>query len=295
MPNSMTGIGRCEGSVEGMRLAWRIRSVNQRFLEMNFRLPDLFLDAEPKFRHLIRERFARGSVELNLTVQQDGASRNELVLDEERVGQIIALEKKLRDLDGSHRGELSMDRLLSWSGVLKDQPVAWNEAELTAIRDEALSLLAGACDAMSVFRQREGEELEQTIRTRLDELEAFAKLVEEDLPRVREMLQKRLNDKVAQITDNPAEPTRMAQEVAFLLNKMDVSEELDRLYIHIREMRDTLDRDEPVGRRLDFLCQELNRESNTLCSKPQDPTISRIGVDMKVVIEKIREQVQNLE
>ncbi|ABK42777.1 domain of unknown function DUF1732 [Magnetococcus marinus MC-1] len=295
MPNSMTGIGRSEASVQGMRLAWRLRSVNQRFLEMNLRLPDLFLDAEPRFRQRLRGHFARGSVEATLTMQQDGPSQVKMQLDRERLGQILAAEKNMRELDGSHRGELSMDRLLSWPGVLKELPVAWDSQQLEEIWHQADSLLESACEEMTQFRGREGAALAQGILERLHELEQLAQQIEADLPRVREILEKRLHEKLAQIAENPADPARMAQEVGYLLTKVDVSEELERLSIHIREMRDTLELSEPVGRRLDFLCQELNRESNTLCSKPQDPTISRIGVDMKVAIEKIREQVQNLE
>nr|CRH07845.1 Conserved protein of unknown function [Candidatus Magnetococcus massalia] len=296
MAASMTGMARSEGSADGITLAWRLRSVNQRYFEVSFRLPEFFLDDEIAYKKILQGHFARGSLEAVLSMQVDKRDSRTLTLNSDQLQQLLSLEKQLvQQLPGDRREPLSHQQLLAWSGVVEEKQQLWDEAQQKQIRERATELLQEACAGLAQFRAREGASLKGIILDRLTDLEALSDRVEARLPAVREALKVKIDNRIQELTDQPVEPQRLAQEFAFLLNKMDITEELDRLRIHIQEMRSTIENGEPIGRRLDFLCQEVNRESNTLCSKPQDTEISRIGVDMKVTVEKIREQVQNLE
>ncbi|OSM01429.1 YicC/YloC family endoribonuclease [Magnetofaba australis] len=294
----MTGLGRAEAVIEGVRYAWRLRSVNQRYLEISFRLPDSLSELEPELRKRLKERFARGQVDVSLHVRSEAPEAGELSLNADLLGKLIRVEAEALHIAGhdAARGYTSASRLLSWPGVVSERRPELSEEQLAQRNRAALSVFDSACETLEGFRRREGDALVSVLRELLGRIAEFEEQVRQRLPEVRQRTETRLRERLAELGGQVGvDETRLAQEVVFLLNRVDVSEELDRLRVHREEMTQTLESDEPIGRRLDFLCQELNREANTLCSKPQDPEISKMGVDLKVVIEKIREQVQNLQ
>ena len=290
----MTGFARKTGQNGPDGWSWEVKSVNARGLDIRCRLPAGMDTLEPEVRRRIADRFTRGA--FNLVLQVDRASRRSRIeINREALAQVQAV---MRDLSGELDIEPPrIDGLLNIRGVIdvveeeeSDEAREAREQALLAGLDEALDGLAAARDA-------EGARLAAVLGGQLDEI---ARLVdaavncEEARPeRQRERLKAMLSDVLDQ-TPTLSED-RLAQEVAMLLIKADVREEIDRLLAHIAGARVLLAGDEPSGRRLDFLCQEFNRESNTLCSKAAETELTRIGLDLKAVIEQFREQVQNVE
>ncbi|MEO5365933.1 MAG: YicC family protein [Magnetococcus sp. WYHC-3] len=297
--SSMTGFAQIEETAQGYRLSWRVKSVNHRFLDLALRLPDEVGGWEAQVRERVKARLARGRVECQFSLAREGGGGSDLVLDKALLGALLDMERRLRDGANTNwepRSPLSMDRLMSWPGLiaerrgLEDEPVPLAER----LAPMAMEMLQRTLERLVVEREREGAGLARVLLAGLDSLESQAAQVSAQLPLARAEVERRLAERVREL-EVEVDPVRMAQEVAFLLNRADVGEELDRLRLHVDEMRQVLLAGGAAGRRLDFLCQELNREANTLCSKSQDRDISRIGVDMKVTIEQLREQVQNLE
>ena len=288
MIRSMTGFAQSEtGTPQGV-LLWELRSVNNRYLELQLRLPELFRPIENDVRQLAAARLGRGRVEASLSLRnpqgQPAASRLNLVL----ARQLIAHAQTLAD-DLDNPAALSALDLLRWPGVLEQE-----EQDLSALLPLALAGFESALADLDASRGREGARIEEMFERRLTEIEACVAAVVSRLPTVLVRIRERLAERIAALgiqTDNE----RLEQEIALLAQKLDVSEELDRLTAHIAEFRSNLRSGVPVGRRLDFLVQELNREANTLGSKSADAETTRAAVDIKVLIEQIREQVQNVE
>lgn len=287
---SMTGFSRVEESFGPIKVIWQMKSVNQRFLDLSFRIPESFAAQEPLVRGRLKEELARGSVDVLLRVHEEMGEGGDLVLNRDLLERLLELEVEIAGED-EPRGALSMDKLLSWPGVLKEESHAKDPAFQGNLQESFEKALTGLIAA----RRTEGEALIAVLRGHLDALDGHRIALEALIPQVQDELGKKLRDRMAEMTDNELDEGRMAQEVVFILNKTDLAEECARLQVHLDEMRAVLAGEGPVGRRLDFLCQELNRESNTICSKSQASEVTRIGVDMKVLIEKVREQVQNLE
>ncbi|MBF0284236.1 MAG: YicC family protein [Magnetococcales bacterium] len=301
MPQSMTGYGRAEGVVGEWQAAWRLKSVNQRFLELSFRIPEGFGELEGAARALLKERVGRGHLDVTLSLGGEKPASGGYRIDRGVLVAVAGLERELRKAlpdkgRGRGRGRLSLERLAQWPGVVRERrPLDLLAAGEKAARDALMALLEEAVNGLLESRRREGAALAEALDALLRELEGLAARVGGRLPEVRRMQEQRLRERVGELLGHVAEEPRMAQELAILLNRMEVGEELDRLGVHVRECRSLLGQEAAVGRKLDFLCQELNRETNTLCSKSQDGELTRLGVEMKVVVEKIREQVQNLE
>jgi uncharacterized protein (TIGR00255 family) len=289
MIRSMTGFASVERQYEFGRLAWELRSVNHRYLELGLRLPEEFRALEPEIRKVLGEHLSRGKVDVNLRYwPAPGTAASALVLNRPLVDRLVALQEEVRSAAGSQEAS-SVDTLMRWPGVVAEQ--APDPGPLHAA---ALELLAEAATSLRAARGREGEEMDAAIRERLASIEQWVTQLRQWLPDIRDGLRQRLLDRVADL-DQPLEPGRLEQEVAFLAQKIDVDEELDRLQAHVSETRRVLERSDPVGRRLDFLMQEFNRESNTLSSKSIDSRTTQAAVELKVAVEQMREQVQNIE
>lgn len=289
MIRSMTGFASLERSYEFGRLAWEVRSVNHRYLEFSLRLPEEFRVLEPKIRETISRFVSRGKVDATLRFHEaPGHGGSGVVLNRELAVQLLETHAQLQETAGL-RQEPRLDRLLRWPGLVTEQlpdPAPLHEA--------ALKMLEAAARELQSGREREGAQLAAAVRERLEGVEHWAAEVRGWLPEIRQALHARMGDRVAELAQNLDEE-RLAQEVAVLAQKMDVDEELDRLDAHVVEARRSLERDEPVGRRLDFLMQEFNREANTLSSKSFDQRTTQAAVELKVLIEQMREQVQNVE
>jgi len=286
----MTAFARRETVIPSGGLVWELRAVNHRYLELSFKLPDELRAIEPAARELITKRLGRGKVDCHLRLAaREGV---EGVLDEQLVARLMTLAHKTDELAaaaGSSVAPWRMVDLLRWPGVFKSAAV---DAE--ALHKAALALLTEALSELSTTRTREGAQLATIIRQRLDAMEEIAARVGALLPEVRQNFRDRLLARLKDVRDE-LDPARVEQEMLLFAQKTDVDEELDRLVMHINEVRRVFDEKGQIGRRLDFLMQELNREANTLGSKAADVRVTNAAVDLKVLIEQMREQVQNIE
>ena len=289
MIRSMTGFASTEHLYDFGRLTWELRSVNHRYLEIGFRVPEEFRSLEPEIRRILGQHLSRGKVDASLRFapSADAASSN-LTLNHKLLGRLFELHAEIREAGGLDQ-QADAQALMRWSGVIEEQA-----PDPQPLHQAALELLAEAAAGLQSSRAREGEQMDAAIRERLDSIEVHVAQVREWLPEIREGLRQKLLGRVADL-NQPLEPGRLEQEIAFLAQKIDVDEELDRLAAHVKESRLVLQRDDPVGRRLDFLMQEFNRESNTLSSKSIDNRTTQASVELKVAIEQMREQVQNIE
>jgi len=266
-----------------------IRSVNHRYLEIGLRLPEEFHSLEPAIREFLGNELSRGKVDLTLRYSREQeAGENELVLNAGLFQRLLALHRELQEISGASQ-EINLNDCLRWPGVITERP-----PESEPLQQSAMALLEDGIAELKASRRREGEKLVTMLTERLDGVQGIVLQVRDWMPEIREALRQKLLKRVADLPQ-PLDPGRLEQEVAFLVQKMDVDEELDRLDAHVLEARRVLETNEPVGRRLDFLMQEFNRESNTLSSKSVDNRSTQAAVDLKVLIEQMREQVQNIE
>ncbi len=289
MIHSMTGFASAEQQYDFGQLSWEIRSVNHRYFEFGFRVPEEFRVLEPKIRKILGQYLSRGKVDatLRFTPATAIASSN-LNLNQELAGRLLALHQELQNLSGVEQ-EPDLQSLLRWPGMVQEQV-----PDPQPLHTAALELLSKAAIDLKAARGREGEQMSAAIRERLVGIEQWVTQIRQWLPEIREALRQKQLSRIEDLQQT-LEPGRLEQEVAFLAQKMDVDEELDRLAAHVKETLLVLERDDPVGRRLDFLMQEFNRESNTLSSKSVDKRTTQAAVELKVLIEQMREQVQNIE
>jgi uncharacterized protein (TIGR00255 family) len=285
---SMTGFARHERSGPYGTLVCEIRSVNHRFLDATLRLPDSCRALEPELRQALAARLKRGKVDC--TVQQRAAQAGTTGLEIDRAV-LDRLLERLSDLEHSISTPTQVDliELLRWPGVLRDVDTAGAE-----LAQAAQALFMQALEDLAGARAREGARLGELIEQRLTALSQMLHATRARLPEAQARIRQRFNDRLAELQAQ-VDAERIEQEIALLLQRFDVAEELDRLDGHIVEARRALAGNEPAGRRLDFLMQEFNREANTLSSKSQDQETTRTAVEMKVLIEQMREQVQNIE
>lgn len=284
---SMTAFARQQCDTDWGHITWEIRSVNHRYLETYFRLPDSWRELEMPLRETIKRHLSRGKVELTLTLQLSGEAQvphlNDTVLD----GLIeVIREVRLRLPAASH---LNAVEILQWPGVIAEPPL-----DRQRMQADLLSCAEQALNQLDQVRRDEGEALKHLIETRLDTIEQIVQQLRPVVPEVVKAYEAKLRQRIAQLSAEVDE-TRLAQEVAMMAQKMDVAEELDRLLTNVSHVRKTLNQTGPVGRRLDFLMQELNREANTLGAKAADMRLTEAAVELKVLIEQMREQIQNVE
>ena len=290
MTASMTAFARREAATPAGSLIWELRAVNHRYLELFFKLPDELRAVEPLARELIAKRVGRGKLDCHLRLMARDST--EPVMDEALVSRLAKLAKRTGEIAASAGGSVApwrMADLLRWPGVFQS-----TVTDADALLQAATQLLTGALDELAATRTREGTQLAAIIRQRLDGMEEIAARVRTLLPDVRQNYRDRLLNRLKDVRAE-LDPARVEQELLLFAQKTDVDEELDRLVMHLTEVRRVLDEKGQVGRRLDFLMQELNREANTLGSKAADVRVTNAAVDLKVLIEQVREQVQNIE
>ncbi len=296
MTKSMTGFAAATGQVQSWSWAWDIRSVNARGLDIRMRLPDWVEGLEPVLRPLIQTAVARGSVSLALKVQSESMEAagniNPAAL-EHALSMLAAVEQAAQHRGISLRPAAPGD-LLMLRGVIDTATV---DADTGPLRDALAAALPDLLSAFNEMRAVEGAALEAVLRDQIDQIDSLTEAAAEATATRRDQMVATLRDNLARVLENAegADPDRVAQELALIAVKTDVTEELDRLRAHVKAARDLLTAKSPVGRKLDFLTQEFNREANTLCSKSQSAELTRIGLDLKHVIDQMREQVQNVE
>ncbi|MGB0513265.1 MAG: YicC/YloC family endoribonuclease [Wenzhouxiangellaceae bacterium] len=289
MLNSMTAYASLGEPGALGTLSWELKSVNHRYLDVSPRMPEEFRVLEPAVRDAFKRRLARGKVDATLRFRPDpGAEGTAVELNRPLAGALLDQVRALGEIAGSG-GEPDLVRLLSWPGVVVEQ-----RPDFDAERERALALLDRALDALLEARATEGRAIAAMLEARLDGILEQVGKVRDHLPAVREALARRFEERLANLSLD-VDNTRLEQEVALQLTKLDVDEELDRLEAHVAEIRRVIALDEPVGRRLDFLMQELNREANTLGSKSVAVETTGVSVELKVLIEQMREQIQNVE
>jgi uncharacterized protein (TIGR00255 family) len=286
---SMTGFARRESSGAWGTLVCELRSVNHRFLETGFRLPDELRSLEHELRQSFIRELKRGKVDCTVSLRTAAAAASALELDHDSLERLLARVREIAAEMPKGTTALSPLEVLRWPGVLRDAGTG-SEDLLAAARE----LLASTLKELIATRAREGLRLRDLIEQRCTALRNLVGQVQARLPEVQSRVRARLDERLAELEAN-VDRDRLEQELALLLQRLDVDEELDRLVAHIEEIRRVMTGNEPAGRRLDFLMQELNREANTLSSKSQDLETTRAAVDMKVLIEQMREQVQNIE
>lgn len=284
---SMTAFGGARTECEAGVLSWELRTVNHRYQDISLKLPESLRFMEGDFRELIGRRIKRGKCDALLRFERS-VSGATFTLDKVLAHKLIMAQSELQLMDDA-LAPLGVGQILAWPGVCTTAEIDGHE-----LGGAAHQALIAALESLMATREREGVALAQVIKVRLEALLEVVREVKEALPQIRAELRSRLEERLAGM-GGVYEPNRLEQEMVLYAAKMDVDEELDRLGVHVAEVSNALARTEPIGRRLDFLMQELNREANTLGSKAVDVRISAAAVELKVLIEQMREQVQNIE
>lgn len=288
----MTAFARVQESCDTGSVTWEIRSVNHRYLEPGFKLPEEFKILEPEIRKQLSKYLTRGKIDIGLRYRLNQSGGDDIELNEDIVRSLRQVEQKVLNI--VHEGsKLSVSDILSWPGVVADA-----EKDMSPLIDIASQSLTQALKQLLETREAEGKALGELISGRCAQISEIVKQLRTHRPTMitamHEKWKANLTEKLQKWTDT-ANESRLEQELAILAQKLDVDEELDRIDTHIAEVENVLKRKEAVGRRLDFFMQELNREANTLASKSQDSATTQWAVDLKVLIEQMREQVQNIE
>ena len=285
----MTAFAGAEREIGNWTFSWEVRSVNHRYLDIALRLPDSFRFLEGDVRNRIGQGVKRGRLDITLSQKKAQATENGLELDTELLGKLLEATAEIEALASRSLGNFSAIELLRWPGVLRESDT--DRGQLAPI---LLELLGEAMDKIVTVRANEGAQLAELIETRCLKMREHIANVRKRMPEVALGLRQKIHARLSEITARP-DQDRLEQEMVYLTQKMDIAEEIDRLEAHITETLKTLRQKEPSGRRLDFLSQEMNREANTLGSKSADTETTRAAVELKVLIEQIREQIQNIE
>jgi uncharacterized protein (TIGR00255 family) len=292
--SSMTGFARSQGGAGGYGWAWEIRSVNAKGLDLRLRLPPGWDAIEQPVRARIGEVLARGTLHATLNVEREGAAPV-VKVNEDVLQAVIAT---LNSLSGRIEAEPPrLDGILAIKGVIEVTDAAESEAERTAAQAAVIKSFEATLGELTKMRRHEGEVLGRVLGARLDEISALVARAEAAPGRKPEAIRARLTEQIAELLEASErfDPDRLHQEAILIASKADVREELDRLTAHVAQATKTIRDGGAVGRRLDFLAQELNRETNTLCAKANDMELTNIGLELKSLVEQFREQVQNLE
>ena len=285
---SMTGFAAATREVAGGQLAVELKSVNHRYLEFQCRLADDLRALEPVLREAVAAGLTRGKVDCRLTFTPAAAGARSLSPDGEALAALAQASAAVAAVFPQARA-LSVAEVLHWPGVLANAEVAADQ-----IREDVARIAAQAVGELTQTRRREGEKLGQVLRERLESMAALVAKAQPIMPEVMRAFREKLSARLAEAAAAPTDE-RIQQEVVLYCARIDVDEELERLVAHVGEFRRVLDKGGACGKRLDFLCQELNREANTLGSKSVSSDMTRISVELKVLIEQMREQVQNIE
>ena len=292
--SSMTGYARASSALEGLHWQWEIKSVNGKGLDVRCRLPPGFETLDLPVRELAQKNLKRGNIQIGLTCDRGGAEQ-QLAVNETALEQVVVLAERLRERLGGSPPQV--ETLLALRGVM-DVAVPFEDEAAVARRDKAMVKSAEeAFQALAVTRKAEGAKLSTVLSLHLDRIEKLVIAARDNPARTVEAIRARLADQVARLMETNAsfDRDRLHQEAVLLATRADIAEEIDRLFAHIEAARKLLLSNEPAGRQLDFLSQEFNREANTLCSKASDRSLTAIGLELKTVIDQMREQVQNIE
>jgi uncharacterized protein (TIGR00255 family) len=290
----MTGFARADGSANGTRWTWEIRSVNGKGLDIRLRLPAGFERLDPAARERCAGQLTRGNIQSTLTIVSD-ASAARIRINEDVLGEVLAAMQKIGGRIDVQPPTL--DGILSIRGVVEAADNELDEAARTALDEEILKSFDRTLTDLVAMRAREGQAIGNVLGARLSEIARLVRAAEASPARRPEAIRARLAEQVAALLDAaPAlDPDRLHQEAVLLATKADIREEIDRLDAHVVAATEMLAEGGPVGRRLDFLAQEFGRETNTLCAKANDRTLTAIGLELKAVVDQLREQIQNLE
>ncbi|MBZ9808616.1 MULTISPECIES: YicC/YloC family endoribonuclease [unclassified Mesorhizobium] len=292
---SMTGFARAVAEHDGTSIAWEVKSVNGKSVEVRLRLPQGFERLEPAIRQTLQKRFARGNFQATLTITRAAGMQSQPVVNEAFLKDLAGLAKRIEEQFGV--APATADGLLSLRGVLDIPETTETEDVRTALDNAVMAALEVALAGLERSRQGEGAALRTLLLGHIDAIEALTLNAEADPSREPAAIRERLAEQVRLLMDASAnlDAARLHQEAAFLATKADIREEIDRLKTHVASGRALLSGGGAVGRKLDFLAQEFNRESNTLCSKSNAAAVTAIGLELKAVVDQFREQVQNLE
>jgi uncharacterized protein (TIGR00255 family) len=285
---SMTAFARKQSSIGQTLLVWEIRSVNHRYLETGFRFPEALRSLEPAVRDALRKTLARGKIDCQLRIETEGAQDNTMQIDEALVVKLNNASGDILHLTGGGNA-LTVHEILKWPGVLLESKALTEDLE-----EHALALFKETLTELIDTREREGEELYGFVSKRLKAIREIVISTKTRMPEIIAAQQQALRDRLEALKIE-VDGTRLEQEIVMFAQKWDIDEELDRLEAHLNEVERVLELKEPSGRRLDFLMQELNREANTLSSKSIVSETTHNSVDLKVLIEQMREQIQNIE
>jgi uncharacterized protein (TIGR00255 family) len=291
---SMTGFARAEGTHGDTAWHWEVRSVNGRNLDLRLRLPSGFDVLEIKARGLAQEKLARGNCTISLWVKRE-SGQTEIKLNETALRQAQAVAERAQDLTGLKPARL--DTLLGMRGVVETVEGEESEEAQAALMHALIASLAVALDQLVSARAGEGERLQTVIEKQLAVIGTLVERAASASARQPEAIVQRLGEQIARLTEpgSTLDPDRLHQEALLLAARADIQEELDRLRAHVAAANELIDSSQPSGRKFEFLAQEFNREANTICSKASDIEISRAGLELKTVIDQLREQVQNIE
>ncbi|MEQ1953200.1 YicC/YloC family endoribonuclease [Mesorhizobium sp. CN2-181] len=292
---SMTGFSRATGEANGTSIAWELKSVNGKTIEIRLRLPPGYERLEQGVRQSLQKRFARGNFQATLTIGKVGGGTTQPVINEAFLKDLAGLAKRLQEQFGT--APASADGLLALRGVLEPADTLETEETRAGLDAAIFGTFEHAIADLAKARQAEGQATGELLLGHIDAIEALVARAEADPSREPASIRARLAEQVALLMDASAglDESRLHMEAAFLATKADIREEIDRLTTHIASGRALLAAGGPIGRKLDFLAQEFNRESNTLCSKSNAGAITAIGLELKAVVDQFREQVQNLE
>ena len=287
MTRSMTGFARSQAQGDWGEVVWELRSVNHRYLDIHLRLPDALRALEPAIREAVSRVVSRGKIDIGAKLATTDDTQS-IEIDEQRLAALGEALSQVRSTVIDCRAPDAL-RLLTYPGVQRER-----EPDTDAIQRDALAALKDALDQLQSMREDEGSRLAAMLVDRARQIREHADAAAARVPQAREAWHEKLSARLAEL-ETEADPARLEQELIFTAQKMDVAEEIDRLHSHVEALEKALKKKEPIGRRLDFLMQEFNREANTLGSKSQDSELTAHAVEMKVLIEQMREQVQNVE
>ena len=288
MTASMTAFARLQADHSFGTLIWEIRAVNHRYLESSFRLPEALRQLEGGLREMLRQHIQRGKVEAQLKLISSHGTSEEVTLDENVVKQLHSLTSALCT-QFSHLAPMSPMEVLRWPGLIVER-----QQDVKGMEEQALTLFSQTVAAFQQQREREGAELQKLIEDRLAQVSGIVAGIRQQLPVILAAQAERIKTQFAEL-QLQVDPSRLEQEIVLIAQKADIHEELDRLDTHVKEVQHTFKQKGQVGRRLDFLMQEFNREANTICSKAIVTATTFGAVELKVLIEQMREQIQNIE
>lgn len=288
MISSMTAFARSQASGDWGAVTWELKSVNHRYFEVSFRLPETLRVFEPLIREQLAKKLSRGKIDVSAKYTLGAATTGQLQINDALLRQLVQLTKNI-DQELGRPCECDALKILSWPGVLQDEA-----PDMQTLQQPLLAAMEEAVDGMVAMRRREGDAIKALLESRLQGIVQQVAIVRQLLPEIAVALRSQIVNRLQEL-QSAYDVDRLEQELVYLAQKSDVAEELDRLEAHIKETHRALASGEAVGRRLDFLMQEFNREANTLGSKSTDSRVTQAAVELKVLIEQLREQVQNVE